>query len=120
MYNEDKNLILDFGDVMQLPKNMNEIMEAMQAKLSYIKVEASAGADYVKMVGGLSSHVVPHAKSLTLSAELLAEEPQIIEELVLSAINDFLYKLEQARREQVTSLDIGNMFSGEQKASSDD
>ena len=75
------------GGLMQQAQKMQENMKKAQAELAQTEVEGQAGNGLVK-VTATCSHVV---RKISISPDLISEaadDPEMLEDLILAAIND--------------------------------
>ena len=82
------------GGLMQQAQKMQENMKKAQAKLAETEVSGEAGNGLVKVVM-TCNHVVKH---LDISEDLIKEatdDKEMLEDLVLAALNDAATKAEQ-------------------------
>jgi len=94
----------NLADIMKSAGQMQAKMADMQAKLETLTVEGQSGGGLVKvtMTGKFS------VKSLSIDQSLIkAEEREILEDLILAAMNDAKTKAETAAAEQMQALTAG-------------
>lgn len=94
------------GGLMQQAQKMQENMKRAQAKLAETEVEAEAGNGLVKVVM-TCNHVI---KSIEISPELIAEaaeDKEMLEDLVLAAVN-----AAGEKAEETTSATMGAFTQG--------
>lgn len=103
------------GGLMQQAQKMQENIKTAQAELAQTEVEGNAGNGLVKVVS-TCSHVI---RSIEISPELIAEaadDKEMLEDLVLAALNDVHEKAESttsARMSQFTQglpMGMGDFF----------
>ena len=94
----------NLADIMKSAGQMQAKMADMQAKLEQLVVEGQSGGGLVKvtMTGKFSVTGIEIDSSL-----IKAEEKEILEDLVLAAVNDAKTKAEIAAAEQMQSLTAG-------------
>lgn len=94
-------------DIMGMMKKVQEMqakMAALQDELDTIDVEGSSGGGMVKVVRSAKGT----AKSVTIDESLMKpEEKDILEDLLVAAINDARTKADQAAQERMASLTAG-------------
>jgi len=94
----------NLADIMKSAGQMQAKMADMQAKLETLMVEGQSGGGLVKvsMTGKFT------VKGLSIDPSLIkADEKEILEDLILAAINDAKTKAETAAAEQMQSLTAG-------------
>jgi len=74
-----------------------------QAAIAALEVEGEAGAGMVKVVM-TGRHDV---KRVSLDPALLAEDKDVLEDLVAAAVNDAVRKVEAATQEKMSGLSAG-------------
>ena len=84
--------------------NMMQNAQKMQEQLEKTQVAGEAGAGEVKLVMN-ARHT---ALSLSLSDDIIKEPKEVIEELILAAINDASRKIEDAAQNQM--MDMGSLM----------
>jgi DNA-binding YbaB/EbfC family protein len=102
----------NFGNLFeQVQKNMKD----MQDKVSAIEVEGEAGAGLVKVVVNAQHQV----KKVSIDPSLLADDKDMLEDLVAAAINNANSKVQQTVQEQMGGLagglggmDLSSIFGG--------
>lgn len=93
----------NLGQLMQQAQRMQEEMQRAQAELASLEVTGSAG-------GGLASVVMTGAhevRRVTIDRKLLAEDPDMVEDLLAAAFNDAVNKVAEASRAR-----LGNVTAG--------
>ena len=97
-------MMKNFADMMKQAAGLQKKMEEMQEKIAAMEAEGVAGAGLVK--------VVLNGKGFAARVEidpslLVADEREVVEDLVAAAINDAKSKLETQSQEQMQSLTEG-------------
>jgi len=82
---------------------MQENMQKMQAKLAEMEVEGVSGAGLVKVVM-TGKHDV---RRVLIDPSLLADDKDMLEDLVVAAVNDAIRRAEQTAQERMGSLTAG-------------
>ena len=77
------------GNLMRQAQQMQETMQKAQAELADVEIVGEAGAGMVKIVLN-GRH---EAKSIKIEAKLLGEDKDMLEDLVVAAVNDAVRKL---------------------------
>ena len=88
------------GDLMQQAQQMQEKMGALQAEIAALEVTGESGAGLVSLVMN-GAHEVARVR---IDASLMAETPEVLEDLVAAACNDAVRKLEAAQRDKMSQL----------------
>jgi len=94
-------------DIMGMMKKVQEMqakMAALQDELDTIDVEGASGGGMVKVVRSAKGTV----KAVTIDESLMKpEEKDILEDLLVAAINDARTKADAAAQERMASLTAG-------------
>lgn len=91
------------GNLMRQAQQMQENMQKAQAELSNLEVTGESGAGMVKVVLN-GRH---EAKKVTIEPKLVAEDLEMLEDLVAAAINDASRKIEERCKEKYADLMSG-------------
>jgi DNA-binding YbaB/EbfC family protein len=91
------------GNVMRQAQQMQENMQKAQAELANLEVTGESGAGMVKVVLN-GRH---EAKKVTIEPKLVAEDLEMLEDLVAAAINDAARKIEERSKEKYADLMSG-------------
>lgn len=95
---------MNLGAMMKQAQQMQAKMEEAQRKLDDIAVEGAAGGGMVKVVSSAKGDV----KSVTIDPSIVdPADVEMIEDLVLAALNDAKSKAEAAMAEEVKSVTGG-------------
>ena len=95
----------NLGNLMKQAQQMQAKMQEMQAKLGELEVEGQAGAGMVKVV--LNGR--GEARSVKLDASVVdPEDKEVLEDLIVAAINDAKGKVEAHVAEKTQEL-MGGM-----------
>ena len=89
--------------LMQQAQKMQERMQKAQEELAGREVEGQSGAGMVKvtMTGKYA------VKRVQIDPKLLAEDRDMLEDLIAAAINDAVHRVEVMTQEQMGSLTAG-------------
>jgi DNA-binding YbaB/EbfC family protein len=94
-------------DIMGMMKKVQEMqakMAALQEELDTIEVEGGAGAGMVKVVMTAKGSL----RSVSIDPSLLnADEKEILEDLVVAAVNDAKGKAEKTMQDRMSALTAG-------------
>ncbi|CAG9185844.1 YbaB/EbfC family nucleoid-associated protein [Cupriavidus pinatubonensis] len=89
--------------LMKQAQQMQENMKKMQEQLALIEVEGQSGAGLVKVVMTCKNDV----KRVTIDPSLLADDKDLLEDLVAAAFNDAVRKAEATTQEKMGSMTSG-------------
>ena len=91
------------GNLMKQAQRMQENMARAQEELANAEVEGQAGNGLVKVVmtGG---HKL---KRVTISPDLMAEDRDMLEDLVVAAVNDAVARIESMTQEKMSKATAG-------------
>ena len=89
--------------LMKQAQAMQDNMKKAQEEIARLEVEGQAGGGMVKVVM-TGRHDV---KRVTIDPALLAEDKDMLEDLVAAAINDAVRKVEAASQEKMAGLTAG-------------
>ena len=93
----------NLGQLMKQAQQMQENMKKMQEQLALIEVEGQSGAGLVKIVMTCKNEV----RRVSIDPSLLADDKDMLEDLVAAAFNDAVRKAEATAQEK-----MGGMTSG--------
>ncbi|NLD53954.1 MAG: YbaB/EbfC family nucleoid-associated protein [Burkholderiaceae bacterium] len=89
--------------LMKQAQQMQDNMKKVQEQLASIEVEGQSGAGLVKVVVNCRNDV----KRVTIDPSLLADDKDMLEDLVAAAVNDALRKAEQTSQERMAAVTAG-------------
>jgi DNA-binding YbaB/EbfC family protein len=89
--------------LMKQAQQMQENMQKMQAQLGSVEVEGQSGAGLVKVVMTCKHDV----KRVTIDPSLLADDKDMLEDLVAAAVNDAVRKVETTTQEKMAGFTSG-------------
>lgn len=89
--------------LMKQAQQMQENMKKMQEQLATLEVEGQSGAGMVKVVMTCKHDV----KRVTIDPSLLADDKDMLEDLVAAAVNDAVRKVESTTQEKMGALTGG-------------
>ena len=96
--------MVNFGNMMKQAQQLQKKMAEAQDKLNDIEVEGLSGGGLVKVIANAKGQI----KRLSIDQSLLkSEEKEMLEDLVVAAINDSKQKGEAAAQEEMKSLTGG-------------
>jgi DNA-binding YbaB/EbfC family protein len=91
------------GNIMQQAQKMQEDLKIAQEELSQMQVLGESG-------GGLVTILMTgkrEARKVTIDASLLADDKDMLEDLVAAAINDAVNKVGKMKKEKMTAITAG-------------
>ncbi len=91
------------GGLMKQAQMMQENMKKMQEQLAFVEVEGAAGAGMVKVTMTCRYDV----KRVTIDPSLLADDKDMLEDLVAAAMNDAVRKVEATSQEKMGAFTSG-------------
>src|ERR1700680_216204 len=91
------------GNLMRQAQHIQETMQKAQAELAELEITGESGAGMVKIVLN-GRH---EAKTITIEPRLLGEDKDMLEDLIVAAINDAVRKLAARSQEKYASLMSG-------------
>jgi hypothetical protein len=91
------------GNLMRQAQQMQETMQKAQAELADIEVTGESGAGMVKVTLN-GRH---EAKKVWIEPKLLAEDKEMLEDLLAAAINDAVRKIAVRTQEKYSGLMSG-------------
>ena len=89
--------------LMKQAQQMQDNMRKAQEQLAAIEVEGQSGAGLVKVLINCRNDV----RRVTIDPSLLADDKDMLEDLVAAAVNDALRKAEQTSQEKMASVTAG-------------
>jgi DNA-binding YbaB/EbfC family protein len=91
------------GNLMRQAQQMQETMKKAQAELAALEVTGESGAGMVKVT--LNGH--HEAKKVMIEPKLLSEDKDMLEDLLVAAINDAVRKIAAHSQEKYSGLMSG-------------
>jgi DNA-binding YbaB/EbfC family protein len=91
------------GDLMRQAQQMQETIKKAQAELATLEATGEAGGGMVKVVLN-GQH---EAKRVTIDPRLMAEEKDMLEDLLVAACNDAVRKIAASTQEKYSGLTSG-------------
>ncbi len=89
--------------LMKQAQSMQDNMKKAQEALALVEVEGQSGAGMVKVVMTCKNDV----KRVTIDPSLLADDKDMLEDLVAAAFNDAVRKAEATSAERMSGLTAG-------------
>ena len=91
-------------ELMKAAQNVQEQMQAAQAKLDHIEVEGAAGGGLIKVRATARGRII----GIDIDASMLTyESKEMLEDLVVAAFNDAKNKADQAGSAEMNKLTAG-------------
>jgi len=103
IYSGVKMLKGNIAGLMKQAQQMQENMKKAQEQLAQIEVEGQSGAGLVKIVMTCANEV----RRVTIDPSLLADDKDMLEDLVTAAINDATRKAKATAEEKMGGLTAG-------------
>jgi DNA-binding YbaB/EbfC family protein len=91
------------GNLMKQAQLMQDNMKKLQGELAVTEVEGQSGSGMVKVIM-TGRHEV---KRVTIDPRLLAEEREMLEDLVAAAVNDATRRVEAMTQEKMAGVTAG-------------
>jgi DNA-binding YbaB/EbfC family protein len=88
------------GNLMKQAQQMQENMKRAQAELALMEVEGQAGSGMVKVVMTCKNEV----KRLSIDPSLMNEDKDMLEDLIVTALNDATRKVETTTQSHMSGL----------------
>ncbi|MFZ4690560.1 MAG: YbaB/EbfC family nucleoid-associated protein [Polymorphobacter sp.] len=91
-------------ELMKAAQNVQEQMQAAQAKLDHIEVEGASGGGLIKVRATARGRII----GINIDASMLTyESKEMLEDLVVAAFNDAKNKADQAGSAEMNKLTAG-------------
>lgn len=91
------------GNMMKQAQQMQERMQKSQEELANIEVTGEAGAGMVKVVMTCNHNV----RRVDIDPSLMADDKEMIEDLVAAAINDAVRRVQETSKEKMGEVTGG-------------
>jgi DNA-binding YbaB/EbfC family protein len=96
-------------NIQQMMKQAQQMQERLQKQLAEMRVEATAGGGMVTVVVNGSKQV----QSITIDPEVVSKDDvEMLQDLVLAAVNDAQRKVDEAVQQQMSGLMGGLRIPG--------
>lgn len=95
------------ASLLKQAQEMQQKIQDVQAELDDLIVEAEAGGGMVKVVANGKMEIL----ELTIADEAIAEDKELLEDLVISAVNNAIAKSQEESQKRMGSV-TGNMLGG--------
>jgi DNA-binding YbaB/EbfC family protein len=91
------------GNLMKQAQLMQDNMKKLQSELAAMEIEGQAGSGMVKVVM-TGRHEV---RRVTIDPRLLADDREMLEDLVAAAVNDAVRRVEAMTQEKMAGVTAG-------------
>ena len=91
------------GNLMKQAQQMQENMKRAQAELANVEVEGQSGSGIVKVLMTCRNEV----KRISIDDSLMTDDKEMLEDLIVTAINDAARKAEATSNERMSALTAG-------------
>jgi len=88
------------GGLMKQAQLMQQNMQKAQAELANVEVEGHAGSGMVKVIVTCGYEV----RRISLDDSVLSEDKEMLEDLIVLAINDAMKKVEAATKQRMSGF----------------
>ena len=89
--------------LMKQAQQMQDNLKRVQEQLAQVEVEGQSGAGLVKVIVTCRNEV----KRVVIDPSLAADDRDMLEDLVVAAVNDALRRAEQTSQERMSSVTAG-------------
>lgn len=100
---DDLDNLGNIGDIMKQAQGMQEKVQKIQDEIAESESTGESGAGMVKVVM-TGQHDV---RSVNIDPALMAEDKEVLEDLIAAAINDAVRKVETTTQQKMSSLTGG-------------
>lgn len=91
------------GNLMKQAQLMQENMKKLQEQLAVMEIEGQSGSGLVR-VAMTGRHEV---KRVSIDPKLLAEDRDMLEDLIAAAVNDAVHKIEATTQQKMAAATAG-------------
>ena len=91
------------GGIMKQAQQMQQNMQKAQAELAGVEVEGQAGSGMVKVIMSCGHEV----RRVALDNSVLSDDKEMLEDLIMLAINDALKKVELTSKQHMSGFSSG-------------
>lgn len=91
------------GSMMKQAQQMQQNMQKVQAELAGVEVEGQAGSGMVKVVMTCAHEV----RRVSLNDSVLSDDKEMLEDLIVLAINDAMKKAEATSQQRMSGFTAG-------------
>ncbi|MEI8304119.1 MAG: YbaB/EbfC family nucleoid-associated protein [Burkholderiales bacterium] len=89
--------------LMKQAQQMQDNLKRVQEQLAQVEVEGQSGAGLVKVTVTCRNEV----KRVVIDPSLVADDRDMLEDLIVAAVNDALRRAEQTSQERMSSVTAG-------------
>jgi len=89
--------------LMKQAQQMQDNLKRVQEQLAQVEVEGQSGAGLVKITVTCRNEV----KRVVIDPSLVADDRDMLEDLIVAAVNDALRRAEQTSQERMSSVTAG-------------
>ena len=94
----------NFSDMMKKAQEMQKKMQEMQESLSNLEVEGASGGGIVKIIMNCKNEV----KKIDIDSSIIKnDEKEVMEDLIIAALNDAKSKAEEKSQDKMKELTGG-------------
>ena len=98
-----------FGNPQKLMKQLQQTQERIQREIAALSIEATSGGGMVRVVMSGEKHVT----AITIDPEVVSrDDVEMLQDLVLAAVNEAAHKVDQAVQEKLGGLTGGLKIPG--------
>jgi DNA-binding YbaB/EbfC family protein len=91
------------GGMMKQAQQMQQNMQKVQAELATVEVEGQAGSGMVKVIMTCAHEV----RRVSLDDNVLTDDKEMLEDLIVLAVNDALKKVELTSQQRMSGFTSG-------------
>ena len=91
------------GGLMKQAQQMQQNMQKAQAELATVEVEGQAGSGTVKVIMTCGHEV----RRVTLDDSILADDKEMLEDLIVLALNDAMKRVEATIQQRMSAFNAG-------------
>ena len=91
------------GGLMKQAQQMQQNMQKAQAELATVEVEGQAGSGMVKVIMTCGHE----ARRVSLDDSVLSDDKEMLEDLIVLALNDALKKVETTTQQRMSGFTAG-------------
>ena len=96
------------GGMMKQAQQMQKKMAQIQSEIEQLKIEGKSGGGMVEVVVDGKKNLI----SISLNPEILKEDKEMLEDLIVVAVNDGIKKVDSISKEKMESVTGGMNLPG--------
>ena len=96
------------GGMMKQAQQMQKKMAQIQSEIEQLKIEGKSGGGMVEVVVDGKKNLL----SISLNPEILKEDKEMLEDLIVVAVNDGIKKVDSISKEKMESVTGGMNLPG--------